>query len=336
MVRHGIPTARYAVFDSPEEACQHVRQGSTPVVVKADGLAAGKGAIVAHILQEAEQAIERIMVQGAFGDAGLRVVVEEFLEGQEASILSVVDGERHLSMIPSQDHKPIFDGDEGPNTGGMGAYAPAPVITDEVMAQVEEQILSPAVAGMAQEGHPFRGVLYAGLMVSASGPKVVEFNCRFGDPETQVVMPTFQDDLLELLLDAARGDVSKHVPLEFSGAAVCVVIASGGYPGPYQKGFEIRGMEDVVGENVLLFHAGTRREGRRLLTDGGRVLGVTGLGTDVRQATKRAYRAVDGISFSGAYFRRDIAHRALLRAENPTCNSPKGAGHSDAQEAPAV
>jgi phosphoribosylamine--glycine ligase len=312
MARHRIPTAPARVFDSPDEARRAVREEKAPLVVKADGLAAGKGAIVAHSTAEALAAVHRIMVERAFGEAGRRLIVEEYLRGEEASVLALVDGERYLTMIPSQDHKPVFDGDRGPNTGGMGAYAPAPVVSETVMKRVEGDILSPAVAGMAAEGCPFQGVLYAGLMITPDGPRVIEFNCRFGDPEIQAIVPTMRDDLLELMLAVARGDLGKRKPLRFEDAAVCVVMASGGYPGPYRKGHEIHGLEDQV-PGIVVFHAGTRREGSRVLTDGGRVLGVTGFGPDVRQARRLAYRAVKGISFQDAQYRRDIAHRALQR-----------------------
>jgi phosphoribosylamine--glycine ligase len=331
MVRHRIPTARYRVFDSHREARQYLRRGEIPVVVKADGLAAGKGVIVCHSYEQAEQAVERIMVQKAFGDAGSRVIVEEYLQGEEASILALVDGADHVTMAPSQDHKPVFDGDRGPNTGGMGAYAPAPVMTAEMMATVEQRILAPAISGMAQSGHPFKGVLYAGLMITGSGPRVVEFNCRFGDPEAQAVLPTLDGDLLELLLAAARGRLCGRPPLRFKGAAVCIVLASGGYPGAYETGLEIEGAEDVTAGDVIIFHAGTRREGGRLLTAGGRVLGVTGLGSDVRQAARKAYRAVDAISFPEAHFRTDIAHRAL--GERAICGS-QTSGEISAKEHP--
>jgi phosphoribosylamine--glycine ligase len=312
MTRHRIPTASAHVFDSPVEAQRAVRKIEPPLVVKADGLAAGKGAIVAWTTEEALSAVHRMMVQRAFGEAGRRIIIEEYLRGEEASILALVDGERYLTMIPSQDHKPIFDGDRGPNTGGMGAYAPAPVVTGAIMQQVEERILSPAISGMAQEGYPFRGVLYAGLMVTPAGPRVVEFNCRFGDPETQAIVPIMKDDLLALMLAAARGDLGSRGSLRFEGAAVCVVMASAGYPGAYCKGYEIRGLQELDPE-VFVFHAGTRREDSRVLTDGGRVLGVTGTGPDVGQASRMAYRAVEKISFQGAQYRQDIARRALHR-----------------------
>jgi phosphoribosylamine--glycine ligase len=312
MDRHGIPTAAAEVFDDPREARRAIRAGQPPVVIKADGLAAGKGVIVARSIDEALQAIDRIMVQRVFGDAGRRVIVEECLQGEEASILALVDGRRHLTMIASQDHKPAFDGDRGPNTGGMGAYAPAPVVTGAIMRRVEEEILSPAVAGMAAEGSPFQGVLYAGLMITRDGPRVIEFNCRFGDPEIQAVVPTMQDDLLPLMLDASAGDLTSWEGLHFDGAAVCVVMASGGYPGSYHKGYHIEGLEQEIPDCVV-FHAGTRREDSRVLTNGGRVLGVTGLGPDVAEACRRAYRAVESITFQDAWYRSDIAHRALRR-----------------------
>jgi len=314
MARYHIPTASAEVFDRPEKAQQAVRAGELPIVVKADGLAAGKGAIVARTTDEATEAVDRIMIQRAFGDAGRRVLVEECLQGEEASILALVDGQRHLTMIASQDHKPVLDGDRGPNTGGMGAYAPAPVVTEMIMRQVEEEILTPAVAGMAAQGCPFQGVLYAGLMITSEGPRVIEFNCRFGDPEIQAIVPTMQDDLLQLMLDTAAGDLTRWKDLRFEGAAVCVVMASGGYPGSYRKGYRIDGLEQQIPGSVI-FHAGTRREDSRVVTDGGRVLGVTGFGSDVAEARRRAYRAVKSINFQDARYRSDIAHRALRHQE---------------------
>jgi len=314
MARHGIPTAAAEVFDDPREARRAVRTGRPPVVIKADGLAAGKGVIVARTTGEALEAVDRIMVQRVFGEAGRRVIVEECLRGEEASILTLVDGRRHLTMIASQDHKPAFDGGRGPNTGGMGAYAPAPVVTGMIMRQVEEEILSPAVAGMAADGCPFQGVLYTGLMITSDGPRVIEFNCRFGDPEIQAIVPTMRDDLLQLMLDASAGDLTSWEGLRFEGAAVCVVMASGGYPGPYRKGYPIEGLDEEI-PGCVIFHAGTRREDSRVFTDGGRVLGVTGLGPDVAEARRRAYRAVESITFQDAHYRSDIAHRALRRGK---------------------
>lgn len=318
MIRHQIPTAEYRVFDSAENARRYVLQRGAPVVVKADGLAAGKGSLVTDTVSEAQDAIHRIVEERAFGQAGERVVVEEFLEGEEASVLALVDGKVFKTMIPSQDHKRIYDGDRGPNTGGMGAYAPAPVITEALLSEIEERVLQPVVLGMEQEGRPFRGVLYAGLMITAEGPKVVEFNCRFGDPETQAILPLLEDDLLELMLAVCDGNLEGRRISWSSGAAVCVVLASGGYPGPYNRGAVIQGLHHFPTEDVILFHAGTKRDGPRVLTDGGRVLGITALGSDVRQAVCRAYQAGKKISFAGAYYRRDIAHRALDREPSPS------------------
>ena len=314
MARHRIPTAAAEVFEVPEQARRAIAAGEPPMVVKADGLAAGKGAIVARTTEEALKAIDRIMVQRVFGEAGRRVIVEECLQGEEASILALVDGQRYVTMIASQDYKPAFDGDRGPNTGGMGAYAPAPVVTETIMRQVEEEILSPAVAGMAAEGTPFQGVLYAGLMITSCGPRVIEFNCRFGDPEIQAIVPTMRDDLLQLMLDTAAGDLTQWTCLRFEGAAVCVVMASGGYPGSFRKGYPIHGLEEQIPDSVM-FHAGTRREDTRVLTDGGRVLGVTGIGSDVAEACRQAYRAVESITFRDAQYRSDIGHRALRQRE---------------------
>jgi phosphoribosylamine--glycine ligase len=334
MDRHDIPTAGYEIFESTEEACRYVRERGAPVVVKADGLAAGKGSLVAQTIADAQKAIRWIMEEKAFGRAGERVVVEEFLTGEEASILALVDGRDHLVMIPSQDHKAIYEGDRGPNTGGMGAYAPAPVITEALMIQIEERILQPAIVGMEQEGRPYRGILYAGLMVTATGPQVVEFNCRFGDPETQAVLPLLEDDLVELMLAVCDGTLGNCRARWSSGAAVCVVMASEGYPGPYQRGVVIHGLDRFPTEDVVLFHAGTKRGGSRVLTDGGRVLGVTGLGRDVQQAVDRAYQAVQNIVFQGAYYRRDIAYRALAREGMSSRQAMKGGEANHLPEKP--
>ncbi len=327
MIRQQIPTADYSVFSSSNEACRYVQRHGAPVVVKADGLAAGKGSVVAETVADAQTAIRQIMEERTFGSAGERVVVEEFMEGEEASILALVDGENYLTMISSQDHKRIYEADRGLNTGGMGAYAPAPVITEDVMAEVENHILRPAVCGMVREGYPFQGVLYAGLMMTKAGPRVVEFNCRFGDPETQVILPLLEDDFLELLLAVCDGTLPGRQVRWSSAAAVCVVMASAGYPGQYQQGFAIQGLGGPFPQDVMVFHAGTRIQDAQILTDGGRVLGVTAMGANVQEAVSRVYRAVEKISFPGAYFRGDIAHRALAREERFSADCvARGAG----------
>ncbi|HIE03980.1 MAG TPA: phosphoribosylamine--glycine ligase [Candidatus Latescibacteria bacterium] len=312
MAKHGIPTARFEVFDDPNRARDYIWKAGTPIVVKADGLAAGKGSIVCKSLDEAYGAVERIMEKKEFGDAGNLMVVEEMLVGEEASILAITDGKAIKPLLPSQDHKPVYDGDRGPNTGGMGAYAPAPVVTDEVARTVMERILRPAVEGMAKEGTEYRGVLYAGLMITGEGPKVLEFNCRFGDPESQAVLPLFEGDLVDVLEATIEGELEEVEVRNSQGAAVCVVLASGGYPGKYEKGKVIEGLDELQDmEEVLVFHAGTARRDGRLVTNGGRVLGVTALGPDIPRAIERAYEAVAKVHFEGMHYRRDIGRKAL-------------------------
>ena len=313
MKKYGIPTARYEVFTAAEPARAYIRQEGAPIVVKADGLAAGKGVIVAMTEQEALDAVDAIMEDHSFGDAGARVVIEEFMEGEEASLLTFTDGTTIRPMISAQDHKRAYDGDRGPNTGGMGTYAPAPVMTPEMTERAVEEILKPTIAAMAKEGRVYRGCLYLGLMVTADGPKVVEFNARFGDPETQVVLPLLDSDLVAIMCACADGTLA-DVPIRWKdGAAVCVVLASGGYPGHYEKGQEIHGLADAEAMGALVFHAGTAMKDGKLVTNGGRVLGVIGRGADISSAVDAAYAAATKISFKDAYYRKDIAHRALER-----------------------
>ena len=313
MKKYGIPTARYEVFTAAEPARAYIRQEGAPIVVKADGLAAGKGVIVAMTEQEALDAVDAIMEDHSFGDAGARVVIEEFMEGEEASLLAFTDGTTIRPMISAQDHKRAYDGDRGPNTGGMGTYAPAPVMTPEMTERAVEEVLKPTIAAMAKEGRVYRGCLYLGLMVTADGPKVVEFNARFGDPETQVVLPLLDSDLVAIMCACADGTLA-DVPIRWKeGAAVCVVLASGGYPGHYDKGQEIHGLADAEAMGALVFHAGTAMKDGKLVTNGGRVLGVVGRGTDISSAVDSAYAAATKISFKDAYYRKDIAHRALER-----------------------
>ena len=313
MKKYGIPTARYEVFTAAEPARAYIRQEGAPIVVKADGLAAGKGVIVAMTEQEALDAVDAIMEDHSFGDAGARVVIEEFMEGEEASLLAFTDGTMIRPMISAQDHKRAYDGDRGPNTGGMGTYAPAPVMTPEMTERAVEEILKPTIAAMAKEGRVYRGCLYLGLMVTADGPKVVEFNARFGDPETQVVLPLLDSDLVAIMCACADGTLV-DVPIRWKdGAAVCVVLASGGYPGHYEKGQEIHGLADAEAMGALVFHAGTAMKDGKLVTNGGRVLGVVGRGADISSAVDAAYAAATKISFKDAYYRKDIAHRALER-----------------------
>ena len=313
MKKYGIPTARYEVFTAAEPARAYIRQEGAPIVVKADGLAAGKGVIVAMTEQEALDAVDAIMEDHSFGDAGACVVIEEFMEGEEASLLAFTDGTMIRPMISAQDHKRAYDGDRGPNTGGMGTYAPAPVMTPEMTERAVEEILKPTIAAMAKEGRVYRGCLYLGLMVTADGPKVVEFNARFGDPETQVVLPLLDSDLVAIMCACADGTLA-DVPIRWKdGAAVCVVLASGGYPGHYDKGQEIHGLADAEAMGALVFHAGTAMKDGKLVTNGGRVLGVVGRGADISSAVDAAYAAATKISFKDAYYRKDIAHRALER-----------------------
>ena len=313
MKKYGIPTARYEVFTAAEPARAYIRQEGAPIVVKADGLAAGKGVIVAMTEQEALDAVDAIMEDHSFGDAGARVVIEEFMEGEEASLLAFTDGTTIRPMISAQDHKRAYDGDRGPNTGGMGTYAPAPVMTPEMTERAVEEILKPTIAAMAKEGRIYRGCLYLGLMVTADGPKVVEFNARFGDPETQVVLPLLDSDLVEIMC-ACTNETLADVSIRWKdGTAVCVVLASGGYPGHYDKGQEIHGLADAEAMGTLVFHAGTAMKDGKFVTNGGRVLGVVGRGADISSAVDAAYAAATKISFKDAYYRKDIAHRALER-----------------------
>ena len=313
MKKYGIPTARYEVFAEAEAARAYIRSEGTPIVVKADGLAAGKGVVVAMTEQEALDAVDAIMEHNSFGDAGARVVIEEFMEGEEASLLAFTDGTVIRPMISAQDHKRAFDGDKGPNTGGMGTYAPAPVMTPELTERAVEEILKPTISAMEKEGRAYRGCLYLGLMITADGPKVVEFNARFGDPETQVVLPLLDGDLVQIMHACADGTLV-DVPIRWKdGAAVCVVLAAGGYPASYEKGNEIYGIGNAEKLGALVFHAGTAKKNGKIVTNGGRVLSVVGMGKDIASAVQSAYDAVDQISFKGEYHRKDIAHRALNR-----------------------
>ena len=313
MKKYGIPTAKYEVFTDAASARAYVEQEDAPIVVKADGLAAGKGVIVAMTKEEALAAVDEIMEDRHFGTAGSRVVIEEFMDGEEASLLSFADGTTVVPMISSQDHKRAYDGDKGPNTGGMGTYAPAPVMTPEMVKRATEEILRPAVAAMAKEGRPYKGCLYAGLMITKEGPKVVEFNARFGYPETQVVLPLLKSDLAAIMLACANGTLAEQ-KIEWSdGAAVCVVLASGGYPVSYQKGYEIKGLADAKDAGCLVFHAGTAQKDGKIVTAGGRVLNVVGEASSIKEAVDKAYEGIEKISFTDSFYRNDIAHRALER-----------------------
>ena len=314
--RRGIPTAAFRAFDDVGAALAHVRERSTPMVVKADGLAAGKGVVVCRERAEAEAAVREMMVDRRFGAAGGTVVVEDCLVGEEASLLVLTDGRRFVPLCAAQDHKRVGDGDTGPNTGGMGAYVPAPVLGDALLGRVLDRIVAPSVAGMAEEGAVFTGCLYVGLMIVDGEPFVLEFNVRFGDPETQPLLAHLQDDLVPLLLGSARGELDERPPAWHPGATCCVVMAQQGYPGDYRKGAVIEGLGRAGAlPDVVVFHAGTRRgPGGETLVSGGRVLGVTARGADLQGARTRAYEAVDLIRLDGAFCRRDIGNRGLGRA----------------------
>ncbi len=316
MAKHGIPTAGFRTFDSPAEARAYARTIGAPLVVKADGLAGGKGAIVCLTLGEADRAIGYCLEEKAFGAAGERVVIEEFLVGEEASFFAVTDGEAVIPFGVAQDHKAIFDGDQGPNTGGMGAYSSPSMISDELTREIMERIIRPTVRAMAAEGRPYRGVVYAGLMLTKGGPRVVEFNCRLGDPEAQVVLMRLGDDLVPILTAVALGEPLPREVAWSPESAVCIVLASGGYPGAYATGKAITRVEEAQAlPSLVVFHAGTTMKDGRLVTAGGRVLGVTARAPSLRAAIDLAYEAAGKIHFEGIHYRRDIGWRALARME---------------------
>jgi phosphoribosylamine--glycine ligase len=317
LARHNIPSGSYGNFTELEPALSYLRQQGAPIVIKADGLAAGKGVIVAETLDQAEAAVTDMLSGNAFGDAGCRVVIEEFLAGEEASFIVLVDGKNVLAMATSQDHKRVGEGDTGPNTGGMGAYSPAPVVTPEVHQRIMNEVILPTVAGMAAEGMPYTGFLYAGLMIDDSGaPRVIEYNCRFGDPETQPILMRLQSDLCELCNAALDGKLDQASAEWDSRQAMGVVIAAGGYPNAYDKGMVISGLDLADTENTKVFHAGTSNNGEDVVTSGGRVLCVTALGETIAEAQANAYRGVDHIHWQGAFHRRDIGWRALAREKS--------------------
>lgn len=314
MKKHHIPTGFFQTFDRSDEAKRYIEEIGAPLVVKADGLAAGKGVIVCFDLQEAIDAVEKIMDERLFGDAGERIVIEEYLEGEEVSFHALTDGDTVLPLASSQDHKRAFDNDRGPNTGGMGAYSPAPAITESIQQQVMERVMIPAVAGMATEGRPYKGVLYAGLMIGAGGIRVLEFNARLGDPEAQPLLLRMRSDLVPLLEAVVDGRLRDQTIDWKPDASVCVVMASKGYPGPYDTGLPITGLPEAAAEpGVMIFHAGTSRTNDRVVTGGGRVLGITGLGQTIEEAIATAYRAVKKVHWDGAYYRTDIGGRALTK-----------------------
>ena len=313
MARHRIPTARYATFRQFEEAIQYVGSVDYPIVIKASGLAAGKGVILPETIADAKETLKSILVDKAFGDAGDEVVIEERLVGQEVSLMAFTDGITVAPMLPAQDHKRLLDGDDGPNTGGMGAYAPAPIFTSDIMQEAMESVLLPAIRGLKGEGTPFVGVLYAGLMLTPDGVRVLEFNCRFGDPETQVVLPLLETDLLDVADACVNGTLADLEIRWKNGAAVCVVLASKGYPEKVESGKPV-----TIGElpaDMVCFHAGTKMKNERLITSGGRVFGLTASASDIEAACDNVYSNIDRISFDGMQYRKDIAHRALERAK---------------------
>ncbi|MFC1667067.1 phosphoribosylamine--glycine ligase [Candidatus Omnitrophota bacterium] len=314
MKRFGVPSAGFEVFDSPDKAKEYLKQKGAPIVVKADGLAAGKGVMVAKTIKEAEDAIDSMLVKKIFGAAGEKVILEECLEGEEASILIFSDGKNITPLVSSQDHKRIFDNDKGPNTGGMGAYSPAPVASGKIFKDIIEKVFRPVIDGFRKEGRFYKGVLYGGIMVTKNGPMLLEFNVRFGDPETQAILPRLSSDLVDAIVSCIDGTLDK-VALEWDERpCLSVVAASKGYPDAYEKHKEIHGLEDVAGmEDVVVFHAGTSSKDSKIFTAGGRVLGVTGLGKDIKSARDNAYDAIKKIKFDGIYYRNDIGDRAIRR-----------------------
>ena len=312
MKKYNIPTANYEVFQNSEKAFDYIKQQTFPLVIKADGLAAGKGVFIVKNLVQARDALDTLMAEKKFGEAGRQVVIEEFLEGEEVSILAFCDGKTVVPMVSSQDHKKIFDNDQGPNTGGMGAYSPVPFYPDELEKRVLEEILKPTIKGLQSEGREYKGVLYAGLILTKEGPKVLEFNARFGDPETQVVLPRLKTDLLDILNAVIEGSLHK-INIEWEdNAAVCVVVASSGYPGKYQKGKVISGLGRLEKmKDIIVFHAGTKFQEGRIVTSGGRVLGITAWDETISKAKERVYKGVKEIYFKGMYYRKDIAVKAI-------------------------
>ncbi len=316
MHRFNIPTAAFRVFDDAGLAQSYLQSCEMPVVIKADGLAAGKGVYICKNADEASKAVDQIMNDKIFKEAGNQIVIEECLDGEEVSILAISDGEDFVILDTSQDHKRIFDDDMGPNTGGMGAYSPAPLVDDELFKKIEHQVIEPTIRGMRTEGDPFKGILYAGLMITKDGPRVLEYNVRFGDPEAQAVLPRLKNDLLELMYASYEGRLNNTALVWDKRACVCVVLSSGGYPGDYEKGFAITGIEKAEeSQDIIVFQAGTKRDNNQLVTSGGRVLGVSGLGDGIELAIQTTYKAVDKIDFERSFFRRDIGAKALGHIE---------------------
>jgi phosphoribosylamine--glycine ligase len=313
MQNHGISTANFRVFQNPDDALEYIKSKELPMVIKADGLAAGKGAIICRTLDEARIAIDRVMIKQEFGSAGNRVIVEDFLHGFEVSFIGIADGINFIPFATSQDHKQVYDGDLGANTGGMGAYSPVPMVSDELYEMILNKIMKKTVNGMRQEGREIKGVLYAGIMICNGIPYVLEFNCRFGDPETQPQLFRMKSDLVPYLEASAEGNLQSLDPIKWeSGSAVCVVMASGGYPNAYERGKVIHGLNDAMKmKDIMVFHAGTENQGESIVTSGGRVLGITALGRDTQDAVERVYKALKLIRFEGAHHRKDIGNQAL-------------------------
>jgi phosphoribosylamine--glycine ligase len=313
MRKFHIPTASFMTFDNMKGALDFANTAAYPVFIKASGLAAGKGAVRADNPDEARQIIQKMMGEKIFGEAGNKIVIEDLLEGREVTVMAFTDGKTILPMLSSQDHKPVFDGDQGPNTGGMGAYCPTRIVNDQMMKAVKEQILEPCVYGLAEEGRKYKGILYAGLMITPVGPKVIEFNCRFGDPETQAVLPLLESDLADIFVAIVDENLNIVDPVWKNDAAVCVVMASPGYPDKAETGRKITGLRVYRENHAYLFHAGTKKKNGTWYTAGGRVLGVTAINRDIETALKMAYKTVENIKFDGAHYRRDIAYQALQR-----------------------
>jgi len=312
MKKYNVPTAQFEIFDDSEKAIRYIKERGAPIVVKADGLAAGKGVIVAKTVQEAGEAVRKILDERIFKEAGNKIVVEDCLKGEEASILAFVDGETFIPLVSSQDHKQVYDGDEGPNTGGMGAYAPVPLIDKEIQERINEEIFTRMTGGFKAERISYNGILYAGLMINNGCPTVLEFNVRFGDPETQAILPLIDTDFTQVLLACANNKLSEITLKWKEGCAVCVVLASGGYPEAYEKGKEIKGLKEAEALNdVTVFHAGTAIKDGKIITSGGRVLGITAVGSDIRNAQDKIYGAIKSIHFDGMHYRKDIGAKAL-------------------------
>ncbi|MBD3257601.1 phosphoribosylamine--glycine ligase [candidate division GN15 bacterium] len=317
MQRNHIPTAPFKTFDNLVDAIGFCKGIEYPVVIKVDGLAAGKGVLIARDYEQACQIIEDIFEHGAFGKAGSKIIIESFLEGQEVSVMAVTDGKKIIPLLPSQDHKQAYEGDKGPNTGGMGAYCPAPFVDDDLKEEIREFILEPVLAGLRNENLPYKGLIYAGLMLTDMGPKVLEFNCRFGDPETQAVLPLMKSDLVDVMKATIDRRLANMPKIDWrKGAAACVIMASKGYPGSYQSGHKISGLQNTRADGCYVFHAGTKRDNNQLVTSGGRVLGVMGMDRDLRGALNKAYKIIKKIKFQGATFRRDIGFRVLNGQKN--------------------